>query len=374
MSFDCRKAQNLKRRCIPLNKFIFRRKPSEKKEQSLLRLLLPSVLGFALCFVCLAATTWAWFVVSVTSEANTIQSASFDVEVCLDGSTTPVAADANGSYTIAAGTHTIELKPTGNATKGFVVVEVAQQTSGVVLMMAGTGVSPSSATPDTTAAGTYCTPQLFDENGVPQVATFTLKTEGTVTLTPCWGEQKDYSNLSDKSVISATISASDEAQLTNEEEDPVDENQQEDEQENQQQEEEKKDDPSSNEQETPDDPENNGEGENTSTDTSTDGDGNEEQQPDGSSNPANGENGQQGDEQQPSEPSTPTDGEQGGEQPDVSGETTGGDISDDTTTGGESPTDTTTPTGGDVPTEPVVTTDPTVQSEGGAPTDPAPIE
>ena len=316
-------------------------------------MLLPSVLGFALCFVCLAATTWAWFTASVTSEANTIQTASFGVEVYLDGSTTPVAADANGNYALAAGDYTIMLKPTGTATKGFVVVEVAQQTSGVVLMMAGTGVSPSSATPDTTAAGTYCTPQLFDENGVPQVATFTLKTEGTVTLTPCWGEQKDYSNLSDKSVISATISASDEAQLTNEEEDPVDENQQEDEQENQQQEEENP----SDENNPADDTNTGGEGENTSTDT-----------------PAEGEGGQQGDEQQPSEPSTPTDGEQGGEQPDVSGDTTDGDIGDDTITGGESPTDTTTSAGGDVPTEPVVTTTPTVQSEGGAPTDPVATE
>ena len=331
-------------------------------------MLLPSMLGFALCFVCLAATTWAWFVASVTSEANTIQTARFGVEVYLDGGTTPVAADANGDYTLAAGTHTIKLRATGNATKGFVVVEVAHQTSGVVLMMAGTGVSPSSATPDTTAAGTYCTPQLFVD-GVPQVATFTLKTEGAITLTPCWGEQKDYSNLSDKSVITANLVASDEAQLPNEEEAPVDETQQEGEQENQQQEEEKKDDPSSNEQESPD-------GENpTEGEPPAEGEG---EQP---SNPANGENGQQGGEQQGDEPSTPTDGEggqQGGESPDISegnGDDNGesGNTGDNAATGDDTSTDTTTTTGGDVPTEPVVTTDPTVQSEV-APAEPAPIE
>ena len=318
-------------------------------------MLLPSVLGLALCMVCLAATTWAWFTASVTSEANTIQTASFEVAVTVNGN--PVAADANGDYTLAAGDYTIMLKPTGTATKGFVVVEVAQQTSGVVLMMAGTGVSPSSATPDTTAAGTYCTPQLFDENGVPQVATFTLKTEGTVTLTPCWGEQKDYSKLSDKSVITATLVASDEAQLTNEEEDPADETQQEEEQENQQEEEKEK--TPSDEQETPD-------GENpTEGEPPAEGEG---EQP---SDPANGENGQQGGEQQGDEPSTPTEGEgehQGGETPAVSegdgGENnegsntgdntaTGDDTSTDTTTttGGESPTDTTIPAGGDVPTD-----------------------
>ena len=314
-------------------------------------MLLPSVLGFALCFVCLAATTWAWFVVSVTSEANTIQTANFDVNVAVNGN--PVAADANGDYTLAAGDYTIMLKPTGTATKGFVVVEVAQQTSGVVLMMAGTGVSPSSATPDTTAAGTYCTPQLFDENGVPQVVTFTLKTEGTVTLTPYWGEQEDYSNLSDKSVITATLVASDEAQLTNEEEDPADENQQEEEKEK----------TPSDEQETPD-------GENpTEGEPPAEGEG---EQP---SDPANGENGQQGGEQQGDEPSTPTEGEgeqQGGD-PIVEGEPSSSNVGDNTggepSTGGETgesnvPADT---------ADTADTTTPTVQSEV-APADPAPTE
>ena len=266
------------------------------------------MLGFALCFVCLAATTWAWFVVSVTSEANTIQTANFGVEVYLDGSATPATADANGSYTIAAGTHTIELKPTGNATKGFAVVTIAPQTSSQMLMLASAGSEQQQATPtDIEEAGTYYTQQLFDENGVAQIATFTIQATGdvTLTITAHWGEKQ--TDLVATPITATLTPLSNEAQLNNEEEDPANENQQGEEQENQQQEEEKKDDPSSNEQETPDDSENNGEGENTSTDT-----------------PAEGEGGQQGDEQQPSEPSTPTDGEQGGETsetPDVSEKT-----------------------------------------------------
>lgn len=274
-------------------------------------MLLPSVMGFALCFVCLAATTWAWFVVSVTSGANTIQTASFGVEVAVfdsNGDPVPVHTD---SYTVSAGgTYTVALRKTGNAEKVYFLIKDGG-TEYYTGHLAGGDVQ-----------------YLFD-------CTFTT---ANVTITPKWGELPGNSPI-DIGLPFALLN-----------EDPVDENQQEEEQENQQQEEENP----SDENNPADDPENNGEGENTSTDTSTDGDGNEEQQGD--------------------EPSTPTDGEQGGEQPDVSGDTAGGDIGDDTATGGESPTDTTTPAGGDVPTEPVVTTDPTAQSEGGAPANPAPSE
>lgn len=253
------------------------------------------MLGFALCFVCLAATTWAWFTASVTSGMQTIQTASFGVEVYLDGSTTPATADANGSYALATGTHTIKLKPTGNATKGFAVVTIAPQTSSQMLMLASAGSEQQQATPtDIEEAGTYYTQQLFDENGVAQIATFTIQATGDVTLTvkAYWGEKQ--TDLVATPITATLTPLSNEAQLTNEEEDPVDETQQEEEQKNQQEEEENP----SDENNPADDPENNGEGENTSTDT-----------------PAEGEGGQQGDEQQPSEPSTPTDGEQGGEQP-----------------------------------------------------------
>ena len=293
-------------------------------------MLLPSVLGFALCFVCLAATTWAWFVVSVTSEANTIKTASFDVNVAV----TPIDAGTvtveDSVYKLSAGTkYTVTLTKTGTASKGYCAVTID--------------------------GSDYYTQQITSNE-----YTFTLNVTGTgttsVTFTPFWGDAPAITTYSlrapaDVIVDGATIEIVGNGEETAEEsaEDPANETQQEDEQENQQQEEENP----SDEQESTDDPENNGEGENTSTDT-----------------PAEGEGGQQGDEQQPSEPSTPTDGEQGGETPDVSGETTGGDIGDDTTTGddtstdttttagGETPTDTPTPAGGDVSTDPVATTDP----------------
>lgn len=308
-------------------------------------MLLPSVLGLALCMVCLAATTWAWFTASVTSEANTIQTASFGVSVkVFDSSDAEVNFD-----NLSKSEYTVTVTPDNGASEGFVIITVTEL-------------------PESTPAVSY----IYHTQQIPsgKMLNFTLdlssiSTSATafkVDFTPHWGNATYYAStedigsplsgaLSDKLALMMLMDDSDELvdAENSDEEDPTDED---------------AENPEEGEEESD---ENVDQGENPD-----DGNGNEEQQPDGSSNPANGENGQQGGEQQGDEPSTPTEGE--GEQPDVSGETTGGDISDDTTTGGESPTDTTTPTGGDVPTEPVVTTDPTAQSEGGAPTDPAPTE
>ncbi len=301
-------------------------------------MLLPSLLGFALCFVCLAATTWAWFTASVTSEANTIQTAHFDVEVYLDGSTTPVATDANGKYTLPTGTYSVTMSKTGDAT-GYFGFEV-------------------DGTPYRTTAITANTPitiTIQNNRTSPIICSFTSYWGTPDGTTVGNGQAVTFNAVLPPEIISITDG---ETIIVGEpSEDPADETQQEEGAED-----EKKDESSPDENNPADDTSTGGEGENTSTDTSTDGDGNEEQQPDGSSDPANGENGQQGGE-------TPDVSEGNG---DNNGETD--NTGDDTITGGETPTDTTTPAGGDVPTEPVVTTDPTAQSEGGAPANPAPSE
>lgn len=317
-------------------------------------MLLPSLLGFALCFVCLAATTWAWFTASVTSEANTIQTAHFDVNVAVTATSGTVTDKGNNVYSLSAGTYTVTLTPTGNATKGFAVVEVAaaQPPSSQMLMLASAGDGEGQATPtDITAVGTYCTQQLFDENGVAQVATFTIQATGDVTLTvkAYWGEKQ--TDLVATPITATLTPLSNEAQLTNEEEDPADENQQEEEE------------TSSNEQETPD-----GE-DHTEGEPPAEGEG---EQP---SDPANGENGQQGGEQQGDEPSTPTEGEgeqQGGD-PIVEGEPSSSNVGDNTggepSTGGETGESNVSADTADT----ADTTTPTVQSEV-VPADPAPTE
>lgn len=90
----------------------------------LFRLLAPSVAGLLACVVCLCATSWAWFSASVTAAATTIRTASYTVEISVspDATVTPVN---NGAFKIAlaAGDNTITLTPTGNATKGYCLVE-----------------------------------------------------------------------------------------------------------------------------------------------------------------------------------------------------------------------------------------------------------
>lgn len=274
-------------------------------------MLLPSVLGFALCFVCLAATTWAWFTASVTSEANTIQTANFGVAVTVNGN--PVAADANGDYTLAAGNHTVTLKKTGNAEKVYLLIN---------------------------NNGTEAYTSYLGSGDVEYSFTIEVADNTTATITPKWGELPGNSPIDIGSPL-ALLS-----------EDPADETQQEEEQENQQQEEENP----SDENNPADDSENNGEGENNPSDTPDDG--------------------EQGGEQQTDEPSTPTEGEgeqQGGD-PIVEGEPSSSNVGDNTggepSTGGETgesnvPEDT---------ADTADTTTPTVQSEGGVSADPAPIE
>lgn len=64
--------------------------------------LLPSVLGIALCAVCLCGTSWAWFTANTSGDVSAIHAASFEVTLTLGDNAipqTPTDADA-GAYTI----------------------------------------------------------------------------------------------------------------------------------------------------------------------------------------------------------------------------------------------------------------------------------
>ena len=136
---------------------------SMKKELGggLFRLLAPSVAGLLACVVCLCATSWAWFSASVTAAATTIRTASYTVEISVspDATVTPVN---NGAFKIAlaAGDNTITLTPTGNATKGYCLVEYN-----------GT---------------TYCTDQLVNREEPLQFTIHAAQDE-SLTITPTWG-------------------------------------------------------------------------------------------------------------------------------------------------------------------------------------------
>lgn len=136
---------------------------SMKKElgDGLFRLLAPSVAGLLACVVCLCATSWAWFSASVTAAATTIRSASYTDEISVSPGATVTPVN-NGAFKIAlaAGDNTITLTPTGNATKGYCLVEYN-----------GT---------------TYCTDQLVNREEPLQFTIHAAQDE-SLTITPTWG-------------------------------------------------------------------------------------------------------------------------------------------------------------------------------------------
>lgn len=127
----------------------------------LFRLLAPSVAGLLACVVCLCTTSWAWFSASVTAAATTIRSASYTVEISVSPDATVTATnDGKFEVTLTAGENTITLTPTGNATKGYCLVEYN-----------GT---------------TYCTDQLVNREEPLQFTIHAAQDE-SLTITPTWG-------------------------------------------------------------------------------------------------------------------------------------------------------------------------------------------
>ena len=61
-----------------------REHPQEKKPASLTALLMPSLLGVAMCLVCLCSLTWAWFTATQNSGVQPIQSATATVTASLN--------------------------------------------------------------------------------------------------------------------------------------------------------------------------------------------------------------------------------------------------------------------------------------------------
>lgn len=96
-----------------LKRIFYIPKHEKPSDENILRLLMPSVVGIALCMVCLAGSTWAWFSASVQTVAQTIEAANFDIAVTVNGELvfSPVTLEAGQQYTVT-------LTATGNAPSG----------------------------------------------------------------------------------------------------------------------------------------------------------------------------------------------------------------------------------------------------------------
>lgn len=97
-----------------------REHPQEKKPASLTALLMPSLLGVAICLVCLCSLTWAWFTATQNSGVQPIQSATATVTAKLNDTALGELPIEEGM----TGTGTLTLHMDGSAQYAYVLIKV----------------------------------------------------------------------------------------------------------------------------------------------------------------------------------------------------------------------------------------------------------
>lgn len=136
-----------------------REHPQEEKPASLTALLMPSLLGVAICLVCLCSLTWAWFTATQNSGVQPIQSATATVTASLND--TALGELKVGEPCNLNGTGTLTLHMAGDAQYAYVVIKVG---------------------------GTEYYTDYLTADGY----TITVNESGAA-LTLCWGKQDDQS-------------------------------------------------------------------------------------------------------------------------------------------------------------------------------------
>lgn len=99
-----------------------REHPQEEKPASLTALLMPSLLGVAICLVCLCSLTWAWFTATQNSGVQPIQSATATVTASLND--TALGELKVGEPCSLTGTGTLTLHMEGSAQYAYVLIKV----------------------------------------------------------------------------------------------------------------------------------------------------------------------------------------------------------------------------------------------------------
>lgn len=135
-----------------------REHPQEEKPASLTALLMPSLLGVAICLVCLCSLTWAWFTATQNSGVQPIQSATATVTASLNDTALGELPIEEGM----TGTGTLTLHMDGSAQYAYVLIKVG---------------------------GTECRTGYLSAN---KDYTITVNESGA-TLILCWGKQDDQS-------------------------------------------------------------------------------------------------------------------------------------------------------------------------------------
>ena len=107
-------------------------KHGKVSDKEFTRIMISSVLGIMLCVICLAGLTWAWFSGSVSSAANNITAASFNIQIDVNvkGTETPVPRTVeNGIYSFSLENnkaYDVKIKADGTATTGYCEVRLGE--------------------------------------------------------------------------------------------------------------------------------------------------------------------------------------------------------------------------------------------------------
>ena len=155
-----------KRNVMKIYPVLFHRGKHTKKRDAndkIFHILAPSLIGAAICAVCLCGASWAWFSATTAAGTSKIQTAKYIVEVTAgstDGSMAEIT-DANGIKTIhfaESGEYTVTITPCGTAKSGYCTVSFG--------------------------GNDYYTGQLVSDS-----LKFRIKAENTdaATITPQWG-------------------------------------------------------------------------------------------------------------------------------------------------------------------------------------------
>ena len=155
----------IKRFYIPKNQKI--------SDKSFSQLILASVLGILLCTVCLGGLTWAWFSDSVTSNTETLRSATYEIQAEVKKGTESVDMDeTTKTYPLTAGeTYTVKLKATGNASTGYCKVTLNDKDYYTTQIAPGHDVTFTIVCPESIAAEVSFSSQWMTYAGYSETAT-----------------------------------------------------------------------------------------------------------------------------------------------------------------------------------------------------------
>lgn len=170
------------------NKFFCKGERTKKEEQgdSLIPLIMPSVIGILICLFCICGMTWAWYSSSINAPTQKLVSAYYDVKVesitFKDNENVSEVVFTDGGYELKANTeYTITLKAEGTIDKcgGYCLIQI-KETDGTVTK--------------------YYTQTIMPNDNI--TIRFKCEKQGTYTFVGVWGSVPTQNYLKEETSLS----------------------------------------------------------------------------------------------------------------------------------------------------------------------------